>query len=453
MGVRFACAFCAALLLFAPVFPASLFPGHAAKAQTPVFASQEAARAEQKVLFDRLREEPDNLDLMAEYARLSILLEDYEAAISTMERMLIYRQDLPQVRRELGVAYFNIGSYEAAELYLTQVLAQDDLPPAVRENVQAYLIEIDQRTQTNRFVYGNAGVGLIFSTNANLGPDVIESGLVPGGFLDPLDSGPTEDFGVRAFGSLVHDYDLQNANSDVWRTEFSTLGIRYFDVSEGNLTFARVRTGPRLSLNDEEFGPKIRPFLTLSHLSVDDASFYVQGGLGVEFQDTLSTFLSLFGHVSVEHRDVADRTIDGFDLFRAEASAGLAYIPTRDLTLRGTFIVEQEVADEFENTNTEIALRFSADYSYESGLSWVDSKWSTNGFLDFRGRIFPGDQLRLDLDEPRQDFDFSAGITQIFGITENLGIQADISTIVRRSNIQTFGLDNVTLGISALYRL
>lgn len=445
-------AFCAAFLLITPGLLESVLPGQYAAAQTPVFADQDEARAEQRALFERLRSEPDNLDLMAEYARLSVLLEDYEAAISTMERMLIYRQDLPQVRRELGVAYFNIGSYEAAELYLSQVLATDDLPPSVRENVQAYMAEIDQRTRTNRFVYGSAGVGLIFSTNANLGPDVIESGLSTD-LLDPGSDGATEDFGVRAFGSLVHDYDLQNANSDVWRTDVTVLGIQYFDVTEGNLTFARVRTGPRLSLNDEEFGPKIRPYATLSHVSVDDASLYVQGGLGVEFQDTLSTFLSIFGHVAVEHRDVADQTAEGLDVFRAELSAGLAYIPTRDLTLRGTFIAEQEVADEFENTNTEIGLRFSADYSYEAGLDWVDSKWNTSGFIDFRGRFFPGDQDRLFLDEPRQDFDFSAGITQIFGITEHLGVQADISTIVRRSNIQTFDLENVTFGISALYRL
>ncbi|MEM8843057.1 MAG: tetratricopeptide repeat protein, partial [Pseudomonadota bacterium] len=85
-------------------------------------------RARQAELYDALKDRPDDLDLMALYAKVSIELEDYEAAISTMERMLIYRQDLPQVRRELGVAYFNLGSYQAAQLYLEQVLEDDSLP-------------------------------------------------------------------------------------------------------------------------------------------------------------------------------------------------------------------------------------------------------------------------------------------------------------------------------------
>ena len=67
-------------------------------------AALENLRARQKALFDELIDKPDDLDLMFEYAKVSIQLEDYEAAISTLERMLIYRQDLSRVRLELAVA-------------------------------------------------------------------------------------------------------------------------------------------------------------------------------------------------------------------------------------------------------------------------------------------------------------------------------------------------------------
>ncbi|MEM0922866.1 MAG: tetratricopeptide repeat protein [Pseudomonadota bacterium] len=415
----------------------------------PAIGDRGELRAEQAQLFDELRRRPDDLDLMSEYARLSIQLEDYEAAISTLERMLIYRQDLPQVRRELGVAYFNIGSYEAARLYLSQVLDSEDLPPAVRANTEAYLAEIEQRTRINRITQAQAGVGIVFSTNANFGPEQIEVGDVVG---QVTQGGAEESFGVRVFGNLVHDYDLQGTNSDFWRTELAGLGIRYFSAEEGNLEFVRLRTGPQLSLDDADFGPKIRPYAAIGHLSVADESLYLQGGFGIELRNPINAFLSAFGDFSVQYRDFTDNNRNDSDAMRATAQFGLAYIPARDLVLRGALIAEQELARDFENTNTEIGARFSAQYQYETGLSGIDSKWIAAGVLDFRGRFFPGDQVSL-ADGPRQDFDINAGLSHIFGITQNFALQADLTSILRESSNDTFDLNNVTLGFSALYRL
>ncbi|MEM0945462.1 MAG: hypothetical protein AAGI70_16110, partial [Pseudomonadota bacterium] len=178
-------------------------------------------RAQQAALFEQLRADPANLDLMAEYARVSILLEDYEAAISTLERMLIYNQDLPTVRRELGVAYFNIGSYQAAELYLRQVLTEDDLPPEVRQNVEAYLAEIDRRADVSRITSFVAGGGVIYSTNATFGPEGLLDSPIGAIAIDSTNGAKEADVGLRAFASVVHDYDLQGPNSDFWRTQGS----------------------------------------------------------------------------------------------------------------------------------------------------------------------------------------------------------------------------------------
>ena len=446
---------CCALALAGAGLGATALPAEA-QLSNPALAGQTEARAQQAALFERLRAEPDNLDLMAEYARLSIQLEDYEAAISTLERMLIYRQDLPTVRRELGVAYFNIGSYEAAKLYLNQVLQDDTLPLAVRSNTEAYLAEIDRRTRINRITQAQANAGVIYATNATLGPELIETGA---GTNTPLSGGEEESAGIRLSGSLVHDYDLQGANSDFWRTEVSGLGIRYFDTPEGNLEFVRLRTGPRLSLNDEDFGPKLRPYFALQHLSVDDRSVYLQGGLGIQFRDAISPRLSSFADVSVQFRNFTDNLDEGSDILRATAEVGMAFIPARDLVFRGALILEQELAtgpdSQFadDNTNTEIGARFSAEYDYEPGLAQIDSKWTAAWVMDFRGRFFPYNQRALGLPRSRTDFDVSAGISHVFGISQNFGVQADVLSLLRASNIETFDLDNVTFGLSALYRL
>ncbi|MEM7177968.1 MAG: tetratricopeptide repeat protein [Pseudomonadota bacterium] len=407
-------------------------------------------RARQAELYDALKDRPDDLDLMALYAKVSIELEDYEAAISTMERMLIYRQDLPQVRRELGVAYFNLGSYQAAQLYLEQVLEDDSLPAPIRGNVEAYLAEIGKRTRKNRFDFTGA-VGVIHSTNANFGPEGLLN--TPVGLL-PIVSGEAEaDTGIRTVLSFAHDHDLQRPNNDIWRTTGTYLGIRYFDVTEGDTDYLTVRTGPRLSLNEEEFGPKIRPYLDASYVGSDDSGLYYQVSLGGEYTQTLSTYWSLFADVSTGFRNMLDQDLDGFNLFRADSEIGVAYIPTRDLIFRGSLIFEQEAAEDFENTNTEIGGRLGAEYQYFPGFDFIETKWRVGGFLDLRGRFFPGAQRAVGLSDSRQDLDFAAGFSHVFGITDNWALQFDMSSLVRSSNIQNFDLDNVSVSLSGVFKL
>ena len=131
-------------------------------------AALQELRGRQKQLFDQLIDKPDDLELMFEYAKVSIQLEDYEAAISTLERMLIYRQDLSRVRLELAVAYFNLGSYAASELYFDQVLADSQTPDIVRERINRYKEVISFRTRTSAFSV-LANVGVTYATNATLG--------------------------------------------------------------------------------------------------------------------------------------------------------------------------------------------------------------------------------------------------------------------------------------------
>ena len=54
-------------------------------------------------VFKKMFADPTNLTLLFEYANLSILVGDLEAAIGVFEQMLIYDNELPRIRLELGV--------------------------------------------------------------------------------------------------------------------------------------------------------------------------------------------------------------------------------------------------------------------------------------------------------------------------------------------------------------
>ncbi len=86
--------------------------------------SEAEMRAEQQKLIERLHARPDDLDAMFAYAVVSIRLRDYEPAIATLERMLIYRNDLPRVKLELGSAYSVLALMKSRDFISTRHLRE-----------------------------------------------------------------------------------------------------------------------------------------------------------------------------------------------------------------------------------------------------------------------------------------------------------------------------------------
>src|SRR5690348_17408666 len=88
-----------------------------ASATTPSFAQGTSSVAMQRLgppdveaqresLLKQMIARPNDLDLAFEYATLSSQVGDYEGAISTLERMLIYAPNTPRLQLELGVLYY-----------------------------------------------------------------------------------------------------------------------------------------------------------------------------------------------------------------------------------------------------------------------------------------------------------------------------------------------------------
>lgn len=410
-------------------------------------------RDQQKALFEQLLVEPDNIDLMFSYAKVSIDLEDYEAAISTLERLLIYRQDIPLVRLELAVAYFNLGSYEVAKLYFEQALAEPDLPDTAAARIKPYMEAIAFHTRTSAFSL-IANVGITHATNANLGPDAAQIRVDQFGGNVPLVSGRKEaDTGVRTLLSVSHIYDLQGANDDAWKTDVTAFALRYFNQDDGDVGFTSIRTGPRLSLTNEQFGPRLRPYFEGQYLNVRDRGLYASYGVGTEYSDTLSPIMSAYGDIGLRYRNFFRKEFTQNDTYNAYVSAGLAYIPLRDLILRASGSIELEFADADFNSNIEAGLRASAEYQYDSGIDWIDRKWSLSGFAEFRTRQFEEPNAFIAADLKRSDYDIRGGVSHIFTLTDGFGIQFDVDALLRESNIVNFDLDNISGTLSLQYRM
>ena len=403
-------------------------------------------RAEQERLFEAMFEDPDNLELMFGHALVSVELGDYEAAISTLERMLIFNPALSRAKVELGAAYFRLGAYENARYYFEDVLETSDPPPEVVGRVNRFLDEIQRRTAKSGFA-GAASVGLTFSTNANLGPsdpDVLLGGG-PAVLQDEFLS--DDDIGVRAALNGTHYYDLDQPDGDVWRTDVSAITIHYLEESRGDIDSLAFRTGPRLSLDDRSFGPKIRPFVEGDALRANNEMLYATIGAGVTVTDTVSDELNVSATLRSGWREYFNGR-DGFDGSTHRANAAATYALSKDATLFGGVFVEGDLAADDQNTNIEFGARIGGAFNYDSGFEFTDRLWTVTTYAQGALRYFEEPNPAVDPNRKRNDRDFRVGASHTFHLNEGLFVQADADYLVRDSNLPNFDLNTLGLTLS-----
>ena len=416
----------------------------AGAAEAQVEPSEAELTAEQERLFQHLQQRPDDLDAMFEYAVISIRLGDYEQAIATLERMLIYREDLPRVKLELGSAYFRLGSYEVSRFYFDEVLASDP-PPDVRARVEEFLAAIQARKKTTTFA-GIASVGMVYSTNANLGPS--DRFVEVFGVDAELDSEFREedDFGVQATLQLNHAYDLGGPHGDAWVTNATATALEYFSEEAGNIEAFFLNTGPRLSLTEEADGPTIRPFVEGSVIRSGNDFLYASGGGGAEYRNPLDPDTAVFATLGARHRDFTSER-DGEDSTDVYGAVGIEHRLGGGVTLLGTAFGELENAREDFSTNYELGGRAAAAYTYRPGFtnaSWAP--WTLAGFAQVSGRWYDEADPAVNPDVERHDRDIRVGLSHLFGLPDGWAVSLEASYFDRHSNLPNFELDSFEVG-------
>ena len=407
-------------------------------------ASKAQLRANQTALFNEMRGDPQNLDAMFAYAAVSSRLEDYEAAISTLERMLIFNADLPRVRLELGSLYFRIGAYSVAERYFRSVRVLSDLPDEVSVRVDSYLTEIEKRQRVHRFT-GRAEIAFIADTNANLGPT--DRGVLLFSTPAELDSSSVEndDIGGRIRLEASHIYDLQRTNTDTWRTDVSYLGRRYQDEDQGDLDAFYLRSGPELSLDSLTFGPKIRPFVDAEYVRADDSSLYRGAGGGLQYRQTPTDELSIFGELRGGYRDYNTR--DDEDGVVGLARLGVGWLPGRDTIITATLTGRRDQADEDYNSNSEGVARVSASFAYDPGYSFAEEKWVLSAYASAGLRQFDDPDPVISRDTSRRDTEYRLGANHVYNFKRGFYGSIGVTALWRDSNLPNFDLEN--FGVSA----
>lgn len=401
-------------------------------------------RARQEALYERLFAEPDNLELMFDHALVSVELRDYEAAITTLERMLIFNPSLSRAKVELGAAYFRLGAYENARYYFEDVLENDAPPPEVERRIGAFLDEIGKRTQTSGFT-GVASVGVAYSTNANLGPPDANVLVLGAPAVLNQEFVETDDLGFRAVAQGRHYYDLNRPNNDVWLTDLSLFTLNYLDESRGDIDSVSLLSGPRLSLDERAYGPKIRPFFSAELLTSGNELLYYGAGLGADYTDTVSDEINVFAGFESKWREYDQR--NEFDGHSHRAAFGGGWSPDANSSFTALVFAETDQARSDFNTNYELGLRLGATRRYDSGLDLTDRLWSVTGFATVTGRWFEEPNVAIS-GRTRSDVDLRAGVSHLFHLSQGFFIQAEADYLYRDSNIPNFDIENFGATVS-----
>ena len=338
----------------------------------------ELIKEKQQVVFEQLFEDPTNLSLLFEYANLSILVGDLEAAIGVFDQMLVYDPELPRIRLELGVLYYRLGAYALAKTYLESV-GKFDPPLEVQARVDDLLKSIEAANEI--YVWQqNISLGWKHTTNGNSGinADFIEIG----DFLLEVDPESKRE-GSRSSlynYSLSVDQDLNHPRGDNIQYFFSYGADRLkafpqFDV-QSNVFSARRN----FNLNENYFSffnlkdPVFTPNINLLRVVLNREEVLRSGRISLDYSGQLDDGSSmLFSYYRVEKNFKSGAQKNG----RVNGiSFGQSYVWPGSQALYGYKVILENYR---ANADYEFYENYGVEFSYSQPLkeNWqFSSKYS-----------------------------------------------------------------------------
>lgn len=421
-----------------------------------------ALQAKKQALFQQMLAQPSNLDVTFAYADVSARLGDNEAAVAALERMLLFNPNLPRVDLELGVLYFRMGSFEAAQSYFEKAKSFNP-PPEVAERVDQYLAKVHTAEQTSQ-ITGFLFTGAQFQTDANVAPG---SPLIRSPVGDVLLSNQfvkQRDVNFFASGAAVYSYDLGTQSRDTIEVGGTGFLNHYLRFDRLDLALAELTVGPRFRFPQLELpnvtDVSVKPYAILNEVGLGEHQYFWTYGTGIEATGTILGDIQT--RLSWEFRqktfaNATDRPV----------SSGLTGHDTI-VTLGATKPITENSAlsAEFDYLNQHTRLSFysnqtfaiSAGYRirYADPMGWFQLPLETAvfGSRSWAQYATPDPCCNTSsspfIFSPANRFDrhWRFGFTQVFPVTDMIGVIVQVQRDIISSNLSLYGYtsNSVLLG-------
>jgi tetratricopeptide (TPR) repeat protein len=433
----------------------------AAAAQALSPTEKTALEARKDALFQRMLRHPDDLDVAFAYADVSARLGDYEAAVSALERMLLFNSNLPRVQLELGALYFRMGSYDLARAYFDKAAAANP-PPAVRQRIALYLAQIE-RAQSRHHVTGYLFFGGQYQSDANVAPGspLIFSPIGP----VLLNSQFTKQASGSLFatGSVLYSYDLETQNRDT--LDVTAVGAlnHYFNAEVNHLDLALLELtgGPRFNFpNGAVVGTtpaSFRPYAILDEVGLGWDQYFLAGGFGLEYDQLVWRDLALKSVFELRHKSFTNAptrpTSTGLDGNDALVSLSATKPVGENSAVNLEFdYLDQSTALAYY-TNTSYAVSGSYQIRYQAPFRIPTDPWQSSFFLGRAWSYYAAPDPCCSTSGSRFVFSTSSQLTQRwrFGFTETwpvsprIAIVAQVERDIVSSNLPLYAYNNTSV--------
>jgi hypothetical protein len=240
------------------------------------FIAEVAGAAALIVAFTGSLAAPANFDNTIQYAASAAARGDIESAISTYEQLRFYNPKLGVTRYQLGVLYYQLGSYAQSRGYLQTALEMPDVTPALRQKIEDLLELVNKKLQPDQF-YGFAQTGIRYQSNASLGPGS-QTALASGGTLsNNFVAKPDWNWFGTVGVNYVHDFQTQTG--ETFEASVIAYDAQQFSLHQFDIGLVELRAGPRFALSPGDVnGVTVKPYVVATGATLADAAY--MGGIG-----------------------------------------------------------------------------------------------------------------------------------------------------------------------------
>ncbi|MTI42123.1 hypothetical protein E1178_00665 [Roseibium hamelinense] len=366
----------------------------------------DALEARQAALLQVMLENPADLDTAFDYAAIAAQNGDFEAAISTYERMLIYAPGLARVQLELGVLYYRLGSFETARNYFFSALSAPNVPPEVQQRVETYLAAIDQQDRRAQF-RATVVAGARYQTNANAAPGSRRVDLNGGTFiLDETSTGRADYNGFLA-GNAYASYDL-GAQGDLLEADLIFYGARYADISRLDTGLAEFTVGPSLNMKRFRFdNGRLGIYGIFSGIRLNHANYSGALGAGTRLAyafDPLTLFDGKLEYRRRWYNDTAEYpTVSDRNGYQIKTAITVTRQLSGSFTARTLLLADFEETEKAWTQSWEVGVGFGGTYQFASPIEALPNRWSIDVEAGYIYRSYDGPDPLIDPTESQTD--------------------------------------------------
>jgi hypothetical protein len=409
----------------------------------PVSGSEKTRlEAQKEALFQQMLRNPANLDVTFAYADVSARLGDYEAAVSALDRMLLFNPDLPRVQLELGALYFRMGSYDLARDYFAKAAAANP-PREVRDRIAEYLAQID-KALSRHHLSGYFFFGGQYQSDANVAPGspLILSPIGPVLLNNQFLRQPSGS--IFASGSLLYSYDLEDQRRDTIDLTAVGYGNHYFNpnVDRLDLDLLEVTGGPRFNFPDGALLgnvlASVKPYVILDEVGLGEQQYFDAYGTGLEYDETVwhdMLVKTAFEFRQKNFTNAPDRPLsrglDGSDKLVSVSA-------TKPVAANAALNLEFDYLDQTTRlayyTNSTYAVVGAYRLHYDAPFRVTGYPWETSLFLGRAWSIYASpDPCCNTSSDPETMFSASSQLTQRwrFGLTEAVAVTPRIALVLQ----------------------